>query len=754
MSFAAKKAWFLILGAIILGLFPLLMGKTLFYGDNFSLIVPGKLYSISRIKDGVMPWWNPYILNGHPHFADINQSVMYPTTLIFGWLSAEKALSVSIISHLWITGMGMYFLVRSLNPDTRFGISAALTWVFSGSYMWGVHNLSVVQSATWIPFLLLYYHRWLITADKKYFLWFVLSLCLSILGGHPQITFIGLVSVFGLALLPSNKTAVKKAFFMVAAGMITFLLLLPQLYATHELAGLSTRFWLDAKEYYHQTFPGIQALTLIIPTLFLQPDIGMIWGPQWNRMPMPPLFVPWLVLFGLLFLITKKTKSREWLGVALMVAGIVFSFIGAPQLVISWFRNAPINLFMFHLGLSLITPDALESLTQQVRNKLIIPAIFMILGIILIISWLSLSVWFEPLWLTFFTYYSANEFHTLERDTIIIQSLLLATGVAAVLTGIGIRCLQSRQFTAMEIALGCYLIFFFRQTLLVLPGEVMRDIPTEASSWLHSHLVPGEKALSLNGYKPWSGLITYDENALKRPPFSESWFDEEEKHSGIRLIHLKESLPLNWNMPVKMPSPYGYSAFMLTQTAKWWNIDTSVSNNVNSPDIVPLADERLKKSGLRYLLVDLTAFGINLPVELSELQPAHQAGNMAIYRFSETEQPVWSLSDSGMKLRSYDLVNQDIDTAFTLTRAARVVLNTTYYPGWSCTNQGLECNLQSEGPFISLDLPAGNHHIQLTFKPQHSVWLWSISGLSWIGLLAAFGLPKKRITLFSTMAGQ
>lgn len=52
--------WFLILLAII-GLvsfrfFPFFFGQSLFFGDNFFLMVPGKLFTAQWLKEGVLPF--------------------------------------------------------------------------------------------------------------------------------------------------------------------------------------------------------------------------------------------------------------------------------------------------------------------------------------------------------------------------------------------------------------------------------------------------------------------------------------------------------------------------------------------------------------------------------------------------------------------------------------------------------------------------------------------------------------------------
>ena len=73
--------WIFFLFFIIIRFYPFLFGKTLVFGDNYSLMVPGKIFTAQWLKQGVLPLWNPHIFSGLPWIADINQSVLYPSTL-------------------------------------------------------------------------------------------------------------------------------------------------------------------------------------------------------------------------------------------------------------------------------------------------------------------------------------------------------------------------------------------------------------------------------------------------------------------------------------------------------------------------------------------------------------------------------------------------------------------------------------------------------------------------------------------------
>ena len=102
-------AWFLLLLFLMTIFWPVFFGgKAFFFGDNFTLMVPGKLFAVDVIKhEKVIPFWQPYSFSGAPYLADINQSLFYPTTLLFYFLEPGTATNVTVLIHLFIGGMGM-----------------------------------------------------------------------------------------------------------------------------------------------------------------------------------------------------------------------------------------------------------------------------------------------------------------------------------------------------------------------------------------------------------------------------------------------------------------------------------------------------------------------------------------------------------------------------------------------------------------------------------------------------------------------
>ena len=133
---------------------PFLLGRTIYFGDNYSLLVPGKIFTASCIRSGVIPFWNLTLLAGIPWISDVSQSVLYPSTLLFMFLEPAVALNLTVILHLLISFAGMYFLSKRFDLSKYNSVIAGLMWIFSTQVTASMNNLATLQSIVWFPWII------------------------------------------------------------------------------------------------------------------------------------------------------------------------------------------------------------------------------------------------------------------------------------------------------------------------------------------------------------------------------------------------------------------------------------------------------------------------------------------------------------------------------------------------------------------------------------------------------------------------
>ena len=159
-------------------------GKVSVFGDNYSLMVPGKIFIAQNLLEGRLPLWNPYLFSGVPLIHDVNQSVLYFTSLIFVLFPAAIATNLSVIIHVILVSLGTYLLILHLYRDKRAALLGAALMAFSTQVSGSINNLSTLQSVTWFPWIALLgiqVHR----GFKQVFVYGLLVLA-QFMAGYPQ----------------------------------------------------------------------------------------------------------------------------------------------------------------------------------------------------------------------------------------------------------------------------------------------------------------------------------------------------------------------------------------------------------------------------------------------------------------------------------------------------------------------------------------------------------------------------------------
>ncbi len=122
-------------------------------------------FEVRELSQGRLPLWNPYTFAGAPFWADVQSAVFYPPSLLTVLLSAPWgfslfALELEAIAHFWLAAVFMYLFIRNLTHSRAAALIAALTFTFSG-YLTGYpsQQLAVLEADVWLPLILFFLHR-------------------------------------------------------------------------------------------------------------------------------------------------------------------------------------------------------------------------------------------------------------------------------------------------------------------------------------------------------------------------------------------------------------------------------------------------------------------------------------------------------------------------------------------------------------------------------------------------------------------
>ncbi|EEF58496.1 hypothetical protein [Pedosphaera parvula] len=211
-------AWFTpgrfaaLLGILLFATFPeIITGQaTFFYRDFGVFTYPTAFFHRQSFWNGEVPLWNPLNNCGIPFLAQWNTSALYPPSLFYLLLPLSWSLGVFCVGHLFLAGMGMYFLAYRWTGNRFAAAVAGVAFAYNGLswhlLMW-VSNLAVYA---WMPWVVFSVQRAWREGGRQTIL-AGLAGAMQMLGGAPELIlqtwlFIGLLWLLEFAEGNSNRS--------------------------------------------------------------------------------------------------------------------------------------------------------------------------------------------------------------------------------------------------------------------------------------------------------------------------------------------------------------------------------------------------------------------------------------------------------------------------------------------------------------------------------------------------------------------
>ncbi len=189
---------------------PFARDRAIFVNSDFNLqFYPWLKYVYEQWQHGHLPLWNPYINGGQPGLADIQMAALYPVNLlVFAVLAlagqpfTPDALIAITLLHFWLAAVFTYLLGRHITGSDLGGMVAAVVYTFSGyMVLFASIQLSVLQTATWLPAVWLLADRAFREGGRRNALGLGVLLAVVMLAGHPQMFLYTVYAVLGLVLV-------------------------------------------------------------------------------------------------------------------------------------------------------------------------------------------------------------------------------------------------------------------------------------------------------------------------------------------------------------------------------------------------------------------------------------------------------------------------------------------------------------------------------------------------------------------------
>jgi hypothetical protein len=279
----------------------------------------------ATIRAGSLPFWEPTLFNGYPFMAQPQQNAFYPPLWPGFVLPLNAGISLYMLLHIWLAGMGMFLLVRFLNGRWLPAILAAIAFAFSGllaGRLWAGHS-TVYALIAWTPWIIL----GLLWSVRRLSFWAAVlagvPMGLALLAGHiPSFLYVGMIwGLFVLYLLVTENGrrwfVLRQAAIMLIVGLaLAAVQLAPFLQfslASERLAEADYNFATD------YSLPPAHLVTLLVPEFFGEPTRVGYWSvPTFEELA---YYAGLLAVLGIILAVRKPTKMT-WFLIIVMVVGL------------------------------------------------------------------------------------------------------------------------------------------------------------------------------------------------------------------------------------------------------------------------------------------------------------------------------------------------------------------------------------------------------------------------------------------------
>lgn len=264
----------------------LFAGRNFYVRDIVRTYVPDRRILFDFLQAGEWPFWNRYFAAGQPLAANPHYHAFYPVHWLGLVLPLRDAFHVGIVLHFPLAAAGMYLLVRSLGSTPAAAVLAAFAWASSGTLVSIASLVPLLFSATWIPWVILFFRRYTIHRQLRDFGLAALTLGLLLLAADVSIILQtgALIAAWAATRSWKRRSDQKPLRTLLAAP--TLILIATLVGAVQIVSAMDhQRDSGRAKPIPYETaiqwsLPPVRIAELVLPTLFgtASPEAFFYWG--------------------------------------------------------------------------------------------------------------------------------------------------------------------------------------------------------------------------------------------------------------------------------------------------------------------------------------------------------------------------------------------------------------------------------------------------------------------------------------------
>ena len=739
-------AWFtplrfsVILAAFIFAFFPgvLLGSEAFFYRDYGVLGYPFIYYHHESFWRGELPLWNPLSNCGAPFLAQWGTLALYPLSLIYLVFPLPWSLGVFCLGHLFLGGLGMYFLAHRW-VDNRFAASVAgLVFAFNGvalsSLMWPNYTVAL----GWMPWIILLAEQgW--REGKRRLLLAALVAALQMLSGVPEfilLTWLLLLLMLAGQLIigsvPRVRAGGRFLLLIVLVAGLTAVQLLPflDLLAHSQRApGFAAEKW---------AMPGWGWANLLVPMFhYAQTPQGVFF--QQGQQFLTSYYLGTGALLLALLAIWQVRQRRVYFLAAIALLGLILA-LGENGFLLHWLKQTVPALGFIRYPVKYVVLAAIaipllaaygvrqaQTLPASLRARAWRPSLMLWLTLLTLIAvtlWLGRT---QPL------FYDQAELT--ERNAVVRVCFL--TAMLALIYW-GTRLLRSQQKLLCRLGI-----------LILLGLDGLTHLPQLNPVISANAFEPGLAQQILKLQPPPSVGTT---RVMISPAADKLLLNKSLKEFEPDFLGKRLGLWSNLNLLEGFPKVNGSSTLQIKEQAEIQSLLYTSPTN----DLPRLADFlAVSHVTTPDALIEWTARTTQMPLITGGQQPVFADTNTTIralldptfdprrivYLPPEAKPFVTVTNASAVKILSRDFRANRIELTVEAEQPALLVVAQSFYHPWRAYVDGKPVPLwRANHAFQALQIPAASHQVKLVYEDRRFQLGAAISGATLLGgLLAWFG---------------
>lgn len=247
-------------------------------GDVITAHVPWRYLYREGYFSGEIPFWNPYSYGGIPFMAYHQPGVLYPPNLIFLLVNVETGVTIYLFAHIYISGLGMYLLLRRLTLPPFAALTGAVAWMLCGMLTVWLAWLATSVSIVWLPLILLAADWVLVGGTWRAVGGLALATWLTLIAGHPQYIYYNMLTLGVFVLWRSFSLDLTwrqrgmRLSRLAVGGLLGLLIAAVQLVPVIELYTYNTRSGESIEAMMYGALPLRQIITLFAPEFYGGPN--------------------------------------------------------------------------------------------------------------------------------------------------------------------------------------------------------------------------------------------------------------------------------------------------------------------------------------------------------------------------------------------------------------------------------------------------------------------------------------------------